>query len=227
MCLPPITGPKQEKPPIHTGITTKKKNTSNAPIQIIVVEPDDNKTIITVGRIGANMRSAKERIVLQQQSPNNETNPRVPLQEGSRADRRGVHKTPRRPFSRGSLICIIIGHSGKPQHAEPIGHQDLRFSNRNAHTAAHVHDTTTARLTTNGAQCQNRTKHPTIQPSEKPQKSHGQTQKNKPHHNSKHLPLITRLKQENLDTDGPDNNNKDAFTAPKHTIMIEPMKTKR
>ena len=47
----------------------------------------------------------------------------------------------------------------------------------------HVHDTTTARLTTNGAQCQNRTKHPTIQPSEKPLKTHGQTSKNTPQFN--------------------------------------------
>ena len=73
----------------------------------------------------------------------------------------------------------------------------------------HVHDTTTARLTTNGAQCQNRTKHLTIQPSEKPRKTHGQTSKNKQIHNSTWLPLITRLKQENLDPNWPDDNNKD------------------
>ena len=108
---------EKKKTSIHTGITPTEKNTSTVPTHIIVVGPDDYKTMMAIGRIGADMRSAKDGIVLQRPSPINATNPRGPQQEGSRADRQGVHKTPRRPFSRGSLICIIIGHSGKPRHA--------------------------------------------------------------------------------------------------------------
>ena len=154
-----------------------------------------------IGRIGTHMRSAKQRIVLERPSSINATISRGPQQEGSRADRHGVHKTPRRPFSRGSLICIIIGHSGKPQHTHRTDWAPRPSLLQRAHISEHhVHDTTTARLTTNGAQCQNRTKHPTIQPSENPQMIGGQASKNKPIHNSKYLPPITGHEQENVDT---------------------------
>ena len=108
---------QNKKTSTQIGLTTSKKNTSTAPMHIIVVERDDSKTMMTTSRMGADMRSAEDGIVLERPSPINATKPRGPQQEGSRADRQGVHKTPRRPFSRGSLICIIIGHSGKPRHA--------------------------------------------------------------------------------------------------------------
>ena len=46
---------------IHTGMKQTKKNTSTVPTHIIVVGPDDSKTMMAIGRIGADMRSAKER----------------------------------------------------------------------------------------------------------------------------------------------------------------------
>ena len=89
------------------------------------------------------MRSAKDGNVLERPSSINATNPRGPQQEGSRADRQGVDKTPRRPFSRGSLICIIIRHSGETttRTPKPLGHQDphtLTSPIVSAHTVANI-----------------------------------------------------------------------------------------
>ena len=38
-------------------------------MHIIVVEPDDNKTIIGIGRIGADMRSAKDALYWSDRPP--------------------------------------------------------------------------------------------------------------------------------------------------------------
>ena len=59
---------EKKKTSIHTGITPTEKNTSTVPTHIIVVGPDDSKTMMAIGRIGADMRSAKDGIVLQRPS---------------------------------------------------------------------------------------------------------------------------------------------------------------
>ena len=219
----------QKKTSTQIGLTASKKNTSTAPMDIIEVEPVDNKTIIAIGRIGADMRSAKDGTVPERPSSINATNPRGPQQEGSRADRQGVHKTPRRPFSRGSLICIIIRHSGKPHHAHRTDwapRPSLLKKKRADSGEHHVHDTTTARLTTSGAQCQNLTKHPTIQPSEKPAEDTWPDIKN--HTTIQNICLSSQdeKKKTSIHT-GTKQTKKNTSTAPKHTIMIEPMTTKR
>ena len=47
-------------PSKNRGRQHQKRHKSTALMHIIVVEPDDNKTIIGIGRIGADMRSAKD-----------------------------------------------------------------------------------------------------------------------------------------------------------------------
>ena len=195
--VPVITRPKQE----NLSLTTSKKNPSTAPMDIIEVEPDDNKTMMTTSRMGADMRSAKNGIVLERPSSINATKPRGPQQESSRADQQGVHKTPRRPFSRGNLICIIIGHSRKPQHAHRTDWAPRpSLLKKNAHTVANIM-CMTPQLPDQRQMALKAKIARNTQPSN-PAKNRRRpiARHQKPHHNSKHLPLITGRKEENFDT---------------------------
>ena len=51
----------EKKTSTQIGLATSKKNTSTAPMDIIEVEPDDNKTMMTTSRMGADMRSIHKR----------------------------------------------------------------------------------------------------------------------------------------------------------------------
>ena len=84
----------------------------------IMIEPDDNKTMMAIGRIGSRHALRKRTAMYWSDRHSiNATNPRGPQQEGSKADRREVHKTPRRPFSRGKPDLHHHLDKGNPRHA--------------------------------------------------------------------------------------------------------------
>ena len=224
--LPLITGRKEENFDTYWHHTNRKEHKHTFRRTSSWSDPMTAKTMMAIGRIRADMRSAKDGIVLQRPSPINATNPRGPQQEGSRADRQGVHKTPRRPFSRGSLICIIIGHSGKPRHAHRTawGTKTSSPKKKRAHSSEHhVHDTTTARLTTHGAQSQNRSKTPNHPTQRKTAEDPWPDIKKTNQSTIQHVCLSSQDLQKKTSTQiGLATSKKNTSTAPMDIIEVEP-----
>ena len=138
-CLPLITGPTEENfdPDEPDNIQKEHKHRSDAHRR---GRTNDNRTMIAIGRIGADMRSAKDGIVLEGPSLSTRRIQEVLSREGSRS------RSARSPQAAKKAVQqrepdlhhhrTLTETTTRTQ--EPIGHQDPHISNRDAHTTANI-----------------------------------------------------------------------------------------